>query len=156
MSKIVNLSVLIDALDFHLDESLVFLNKETGEIVHVLKHYLPMVEDGEDGRNLLPWEKEVFKIAEDIVDHEENYVEIDTQFEVDDYDIMEDFCLAVKNSQVQEQLLSAIRGKGAFRRFKDKIEFFDIEEEWYDYRYHRLKEIAINFCEKNEIDYVNQ
>ena len=44
---------------------------------------------------------------------------------------MEDFCLKIIDQQKQNNLLNAIKGKGAFRRFKDKINDFELETEWY-------------------------
>ena len=67
---------------------------------------------------------------------------------------MEDFCLEIIDQQKQNNLLSAIKGKGAFRRFKDMINDFELETEWYSYRDERLKQIAIKWCQDNNINYI--
>jgi hypothetical protein len=73
---------------------------------------------------------------------------------VNEYEIMEDFCLTVTNQRKQDTLLRIITGKGAFRRFKDKIIDFEIEDQWYSYRDERFKQIAIEWCQDNNIDFV--
>ncbi|WP_408008488.1 UPF0158 family protein [Pseudalkalibacillus sp. A8] len=67
---------------------------------------------------------------------------------------MEDFCLTISNERQQEVFLSSIRGKGAFRRFKDRIVELDIEEQWYSYRDERFKQIAIGWCRDNNINFI--
>lgn len=48
-------------------------------------------------------------------------------------------------------LCNAISGNGAFRRFKDIIERYDIENQWYDYRDKSLKKLAVDWCNENNI-----
>jgi hypothetical protein len=62
---------------------------------------------------------------------------------VNEYEIMENFCLTVSDQRKRESLLRAIRSKGAFRRFKDKLSDFEMEEQWYSYRDDCFKQIAI-------------
>ena len=37
--------------------------------------------------------------------------------------------------------------------FKDKIYQYDIEDQWYDYKDQRYKDIAVAWCEENNIEY---
>nr|WP_311775183.1 UPF0158 family protein [Alkalihalobacillus sp. TS-13] len=48
----------------------------------------------------------------------------------------------------------SIRGKGAFRRFKNKIVELNIEDQWYSYRNEMFKQIAIRWCKDNNINLV--
>ena len=50
-------------------------------------------------------------------------------------------------------MYSAIRGKGAFRRFKDWVIDMGIEQLWYDYRDDAYKRKAAQWCEENRIEY---
>ncbi|MFP5108963.1 hypothetical protein ACSU6B_19670 [Neobacillus sp. C211] len=54
---------------------------------------------------------------------------------------MEDYCLTISDQVKRDALLKAIKGKGAFRRFKDKIIDFDIEEQWYSFRVNDIKRL---------------
>lgn len=73
---------------------------------------------------------------------------------MNEYEIIESFCFTVSNQRKQESLLRAIKGKGAFRRFKDKIVDFNMEEQWYSYRNECFKQIAIEWCQENNISFI--
>jgi hypothetical protein len=76
------------------------------------------------------------------------------QFFCPEYEMMEDFCLTIRNEKNQEIILSSIKGKGAFRRFKDNVIRLGVEEQWYSYRKERYKQVAIEWCQDNNIDYI--
>ena len=59
----------------------------------------------------------------------------------------------VRNEKIQEDLLHAIQGRGAFGRFKTAIHCHNIENKWYKFREERLKEIAMEFCERHGLTY---
>ena len=67
--------------------------------------------------------------------------------------MMEDFCYSLEDQKKVDKLLSAIRGKGAFKRFKDMVMKIGVREAWFAYREDQYKEIAIAFCEENGLDY---
>jgi len=69
--------------------------------------------------------------------------------------MMEDFCYELKNQRHKDTLLDAIRGKGAFRRFKDKVHYLGIEEEWYSFRDGRYKQTAIEWCNNHDVRYID-
>jgi hypothetical protein len=48
-------------------------------------------------------------------------------------------------------LLHAIRGSGAFRRFKDAIHRKEIQDDWYRFRDESIKDIAIDFLESEGV-----
>ncbi|MEF2293405.1 hypothetical protein [Virgibacillus dokdonensis] len=52
MNQALKLSELIDEMNMQFDDSDVFVNKETGEIVHIMEGFLLMAEDGEEGDHL--------------------------------------------------------------------------------------------------------
>jgi hypothetical protein len=66
---------------------------------------------------------------------------------------MERFCLSVDDENMRDDLCDAIRGRGAFRHFKDRIQAYGIAEEWYRYRDEALREIAVAWCEAHGIPY---
>lgn len=53
-----------------------------------------------------------------------------------------------------DALYSAIKGKGAFIRFKDILIRFGIEQKWYDFYEGVLSGIAISWCEDNDVKYL--
>ena len=154
MSFPIKIQSIIEELEMQFDESQTFLNKNTGEIVFVKLEDLRAAEDEEPFDHLPDWEQEDRKIAIDVVENFEDYLGLPTKYEVNEYEIMEEYCLSVSDQVIRNKLLGAIKGKGAFRRFKGKIIDFGIEENWYSFRDNRFKEIAINWCNDNNIDFI--
>jgi hypothetical protein len=154
MSIQVKLKYIIEEIEIQFEESRSLLNITTGEIVLVSSDDLRAAEDEKPFDHLSEWEQENRINAMDVVENFENYIELPTKYEVNEYEIIEDFCLTVSNQRKQEPLLRAIRGKGAFRRFKDKIIDLEMEDEWYSYREERFKQIAIEWCQDNEINFI--
>ena len=66
---------------------------------------------------------------------------------------MEDFCCSVVDDEIREKFLDKIRGRGAFRRFKEAIRMNGIEDKWYRFRQEALEKIAIDWLEENQISY---
>ena len=154
MSIQINLKDIIEEMEIQFEESRSLLNITTGEIVVVTSEDLRAVEDEKTFDNLPEWELENKMIAIDVVENFENYIELPTKYEVNEYELIENFCLTVSDQRRQESLLRAIRGKGAFRRFKDKIIDLEMEEQWYSYREECFKQIAIEWCQENKINYI--
>ena len=155
--KPVKLKDIIDAMDMQMEEYRSYLNKETGVILSVSTEELSIAEESEEDDDFSEypnWQQESIKDALDVIVNGDNYIELPDKWEINEYDIMEDFCGSVKNDRVSNALYSAIKGRGAFRRFKDEICRFGIENDWYRFREEALKKIAIEWCEDNEIMFV--
>lgn len=154
MSIQVKLKDIIEEMEIQFEESRSLLNIKTGEIVLVTTEDLRAVEDDKPFDHLPEWEQENRMIAMDVVENFENYIELPTKYEVIEYEIMEDFCLTINDQRIQDLLLRSIKGKGAFRRFKDQIIDFEIEDQWYSYRDDRFKQIAIKWCQDNNLNFI--
>jgi Uncharacterised protein family (UPF0158) len=88
----------------------------------------------------------------DVLDSED-WLALPTKFEIHEYAIMEEFCWSVEDPSLREELLNAIRGRGAFRYFKDTIRRHGVEDEWYRYREDALEKKAIEWLEGHGIAY---
>lgn len=88
-------------------------------------------------------------------DGNKNFLGLPTKFDIDEYRIMERFCLSIQDEKTSEALYIAIKGSGAFRRFKDSIHRLAVADDWYKYRDKALKGIAVGWCEENDIAYVD-
>jgi hypothetical protein len=154
MSIPVKLNNIIEEMDIPFEGSFSFLNRKTGEFIFLTSEDLDAAEDEEPIDDLPEWQQENRMAALAVVENEEDYIELPTKFDLNEYEIMESFCLTVSDQRKQESLFKAIKGKGAFRRFKDKVIDFGIEKQWYSYRNEWFKEIAIEWCLENKIDYV--
>jgi len=81
--------------------------------------------------------------------------ELPSKYEIDEYKMVKDFCLTIKDVKIQNILMITIEGKGAFRRFKDAVIEFNIEMDWYSFRDRRYKYLAIEWCQNNDIEYID-
>lgn len=157
---------IVDELQMQFDEWPSFLNSKTGKVVNVSTESLNKAELIIEQREEEEYSEEalaailndddmedVLKLAIEVEWNFENYIRLPDQFELDEYSMMEDFCYSIKNEKQSNALLEAISGKGAFRRFKDKIQYFGIQDDWYAYRDECLKQVAIKWCEANNIEY---
>ena len=131
----VTISKIIDGLEMVDDMTDCYYNPEKDEI------FLSNIGEYED-------------LTEDEIDELfEASIILPTQHEINEYQIMVDFIETIDNLEIKNNLQRLIQGKGAFRRFKDCCFEMNIIQEWYNYRDKRYKEIAIDWCKQNELEY---
>jgi hypothetical protein len=153
MSIPVKLSDIIDGMENQSDENSSFLDKETGEVVLISEYEMRTAEDNDSLEDFPDWEQEQIAIARDIINETGRYLELPTKFDINEYDIMEKFCLSLEDIKMREYLYSQIKGGGAFRRFKDAIYQNDIQDDWFAYCNDAYKEIATEWCRENDIEF---
>lgn len=131
----VKLDDVVEALDFVNTEHDAYYNPLKNEIFYSdIGDYTDLNEDELD---------ELF----------ENSIGLPTQYEINEYSMMEEFIETIEDVKLYNQLQIAINGRGAFRRFKDTCINFDIIEAWYKFRDKKYKCIAIEWCNDNNINY---
>jgi predicted nucleotidyltransferase len=80
------------------------------------------------------------------------YIEVPTAESHEGYRDMEDFIFTVRDERLQERLWGAIRGRGAFRRFKDVLAYHPRERErWFEFQEERLRERVLDWLESEGI-----
>ena len=84
----------------------------------------------------------------------DEYISLPTKYYIDEYSMMAEFIETIEDVRLYNQLYIAINGKGAFRRFKDTCINFDIIDDWYKFREEKYKELAIEWCKDNNIEYI--
>ncbi|HEY6074011.1 MAG TPA: UPF0158 family protein, partial [Anaerolineales bacterium] len=146
----VKLQDILEGMDFQSDEQSSFLNLTTGEVVSITDEELRAAENDEPLEDLPEWQHDAIRIAKDIVETE-HYLPLPDRFEMHEYQIMERFCLSVDDVDMRDDLCDAIRGRRAFRRFKDRMQLYGMADEWYRYRDAALREVAIAWCEEHGI-----
>jgi len=153
MTVQVKLQDILEGMDLQSDEQSSFLNLTTGEVVAITDEELRAAEHDAPLETFPAWQHEAMRIARAIVatDH---YLPLPDRFEINEYQIMERFCLSVNDDDdLRDDLCNAIRGRGAFRRFKDRMQLYGMAEDWYRYRDAALREIAVAWCEAHGISY---
>lgn len=92
-------------------------------------------------------------LAAEMENTPERFLRFPTKYEIHQYRIMEDFIDQLSPRKAQEELVYAIRGKGAFRRFKQSVRFHRLEQRWYDYLAETYRELAIRWCKDEGVEY---
>jgi Uncharacterised protein family (UPF0158) len=148
----VKLSEIVEALDGANESLTWYLDKRTGEVILINKEEMSAVEEDEPLSDYSEWEQEQILKAREIFESEEHFLALPDQFEIHEYQIMDDFCRSM-GGPVGDRLLALIRGSGAFGRFKNAIHSMGIQNDWYDFKRARLEEMAIEWLEDHEIPY---
>jgi hypothetical protein len=142
MAGQVKLKDIIEGLEFLTEEGSSSLNTTPGEVVTITDEELRAAEHDAPLEDFPQWQHDALRIARDIVETE-HYLPLPDRFEINEYQIMERFCLSVDDEEMRDDLCDAIRGRGAFRRFKDRMQAYGIAEDWYRYRDAALREMAM-------------
>ena len=129
----VPLQVVIDAVESADNEWNQFLDIATMETVSVPES-LFIDNFGDEYQEL-----------SDMIDEGFNsrFFRLPSPYDIHEYSIIERFIWSLPEGVIRDRLENAIRGRGAFRRFKDSIYRLDIEQEWYDFRANAYREIAV-------------
>lgn len=154
--KPVKLKDVIENLDMADDNFKAFYSKKTGKIFVASVEDLRIAEDSEEDDDFAEypeWQRESIIEALDVVENWEEHIELPDRYEINEYRVMEDFCLSLDNERISEDMYYSIKGKGAFRRFRDKIYRYGLEQEWYSFRDNALRRMAIAWCEENGVIY---
>jgi Uncharacterised protein family (UPF0158) len=142
---------LIDALEEQSDSLLPYLDRETGEVQLITDESLLLADAEPEEIDLLPdWQKEEAELAVRI-ETSDQYLRLPDRFDVNEWNIMNEFCHEVKREEIRATLLRAIQGSHAFRRFKDQIANHNLWNEWNRFRRQAFGEILRDWCEENGI-----
>jgi uncharacterized protein UPF0158 len=152
MTVQVKLQDILEGMDFQSDAQSAFLNLTTGEVVSITDEELRAAEHDAPLEDFPDWQHDAIRMAGEILETE-HYLPLPDRFEIHEYRIMERFCLSIDDEDIRDDLCDAIRGRGAFRYFKDRIHAYGIAEEWYRYRDAALREIAMAWCEAHGLAY---
>jgi len=153
MKARVKLSDIIDGLESQSDESASFMDTKTGEVVLMTDYAMRAAEDDEPIEDVPDWERELVEIAREILAETGRYIQLPTKYDIDEYSIMENFCMSLDKKEIGDILYDLISGSGTFRRFKDTVYKYGVEDEWHKYHENVIKEIAIEWCRHNNIEF---
>ena len=157
--KPVNLIELVDAFQGISDDDTYrgFVDKRDGRIYSFEARHLAIAGfylDGDDCEGCPAEQFEIDKARESTDRYDREFVvPFPDKYEMRDYDIMEEYAEAQPDVRIAHQLRCAIRGKGAFRKFREAVTRFGFLDDWYAYRDSAMLERARRWCVRNGIDY---
>jgi hypothetical protein len=152
----VKLSKVAEEFDGLMDEMHAYVNRKTGETYGLTDEEIHLVEaveeEGEAALEDVPeWQREVLPKVREVLGSGE-WLELPSQFEFHEYKVMEAFCLGLEDEDLRERLLEAIRGSGAFRRFKDAVDRRGVADAWYEYRQAMIEAFIAEWLKENGIE----
>jgi Uncharacterised protein family (UPF0158) len=156
MPKAARLTDIIDGLEMLSDDNaLSFFDRGSGEVTTASKDLLDHAEDCsiDEMPDIPDWQKDEWETVKRIASSK-NVVPLPTKFDTHEWQILSDFANAVESPTIRAELLDSIHGAGAFRNFKAAVRSRGMEEEWYKFRAEALRQIAIEWCEENDIAFV--
>jgi hypothetical protein len=149
----VSLREVVDELESLMDESTLYLNRDTGELYPLGDEEARLVEDGAEAEDLPEWlQDELPKIRRVLT--AERWLSLPTRFDIHERAIMDEFARASDDPGVRDELFTAIHGRGAFRAFKDAVHRRELQESWYRYRASAVARIAMAWLDEHDIAYI--
>ena len=136
--RTIKMSALMEAIELASDSGTYYYDLDKQKSIY-------LSEDSWD------WDDEDKEIAELIGMEWNRFVRLPEKYEIHEYRMMEDFIDELENEKMQSELYRAIQGRGAFRRFKDKIRYAGIEQNWYDFKNNAYREFVLRWCRENNI-----
>lgn len=131
---------IANKLDETLEHWEQYLNMETGEFV--------ALSDG----TYIETDEELAEKIENSCD----YVRLPNQYDIHEYNIMNNFAEATTDARKRGQLFRALNDRKPFRHFKDTLNFIGLNESYYAFRSLAFCEIAKEWCAKNDIPYISR
>src|SRR3972149_6333319 len=98
----VKITEIVDQLEISFDTGNSYLNKATGELYYIsddIFGYLDRADEGESFEDLPDWERELVTVAKEI-NETDSYVQLPSKYELNEYRIMERFCLSLDDEQL--------------------------------------------------------
>lgn len=145
----VRLTDIVDGMEMQSDEMHSYLHRPTGRVTTVSDEAFSAAESGDDEWVIAEELAEARAILADDAD----YLPLPDRFEIHEYRMMERFALGLADRHAREAALDAIRGRGAFRHFKDTVHRLGLASSWYEYRDEQYREVARRWCEEEGVEY---
>ena len=142
----VKLDDIIEALEFS-DALHSYLNRATGKVLSFTEETLSAADHEEKPLLEHPeWMQEPILEARRMRESND-WIAIPGKFDLDEYRIMQNFCYSVEDEEIARELIYAIDGSGAFRRFKNAIHRYGIADQWYQFRQRAFERFATDWLE---------
>lgn len=153
-----------------------YLDLDTGEIVLVMSEFASELEriyeeiydeDGERAVSLeayleeewagYDWQKEMILLADQVQQgYHTRYIPVEKDDPHGDYRDMERFIQTLEDDELRQRLWRAIKGRGAFRMFKDVLyDYPEVRERWFDFRNARQRQRAESWLRSRDIEPVS-
>lgn len=133
----IDLDELCEAMEDSPYEHDYYLDLETGEILFTSDYM---------------GDEETEKLKDQIEEDSDHYERVPKAESHEGYENMESFIATVEGERLAELLEVAIKGKGAFSRFKDVLLNYPEERErWFQFKDYRMQERALEWLDSIDV-----
>jgi hypothetical protein len=151
MAAVISLREIIEAMDTCSDDSISYLDPDTGEIITVTEEDRHLIQE-ESPEGLPAWQRDMLPKIRAVL-QSDRFLQLPDRFEIHEWSIMEEFSGTQENDRVRQELLDAIHGAGAFRAFRSAIRRLGVEQNWYQFREQAMEETARTWLEGHNLQY---
>jgi len=167
----VNVGEVAFALEDNSWETNHYLDLETGQVITVMadtfRELEKLFEEAYDPEakkppdlaellqqsNLQDWQQGELLVARQIEANSSRYLDISPDDRYEGYNDMGDFIFTVQDERLQAELWQAIRGRGAFRHFKDVLLQHPRERErWFAFKDELMRQRVADWLAEEEIE----
>ena len=151
MAIVISLREVVEAMDISGDDSVSYLDPDTGEIVTVTEEDRLLVEEGSP-ETLPAWERDMLLKIRTVLESD-RWLELPGRFDIHEWSIMEQFSRMQEHERIHRELMDAVHGAGAFRAFRSAVRRLGVDQTWYQFREHAIEQIARTWLEEHNLQY---
>jgi hypothetical protein len=155
MALPVPLELAVEELETLEPGMVAYVHRKTGELITLTEEMQDAAErEDDDAEDIDDWWSDTLppeKLRE-IVDSED-WVALPDAFTIHEWEIMRAFTETLEDERRSEELQGALQGRGAFRRFKDALNRYGLQESWDTFRRKAFEKIAREALESAGIPY---
>lgn len=154
----IDLEKVIEAIQLTNDQIKYYYYKKTGEIISITEEEQRMADDCELSDLLIDreWQDEFIELAIDIEENWNDYILLPDELGIHKYKIMTEFAYSIEDNNKSNILLNILDSRSAFEKIKNKLELLGLNKKWYEFRDNRYKEIAIEWCNDNNLIWIDK
>jgi hypothetical protein len=147
----ISIKEVVDAFELMSADVDFFLNVKSGEVRPITQEDRLLLDRDESPDAPSGWERDSLPLIREVFESDDS-VELPDQQEIHEWSIMERFCND-QDDAARGELGEAIRGRGAFRAFRDAVFRLGLREAWFAYRRDAFEEIARNWLRAKRIPF---
>ena len=152
----VNISDVIECIEFENENLNHYYNKNTGIIIYKESSETSNYSAADYNRinEFEEWERELIESLYDLENNPDNYIKLPGEDEISELNMMINFCNSFNDFSIDDIVNKNTDDIKKIQKIKKLIEEKNMLNDWYDFREQTEKQIAIDWCNKNNIEYI--
>ncbi|NME81633.1 UPF0158 family protein [Clostridium sp. SM-530-WT-3G] len=151
----VNLNDVIECIEFENENLNHFYNKKTGIIIYKESSDTSSYSASDYNRinEFEEWERELIESLYDLENNPDDYIKLPGEEDINELKILVNFCNSFSDILIDDILNKNIDDTKKIQKIKKIIEEKNMLNDWYEYREQSERQIAIDWCKDNNIEF---